>query len=148
MTNAANSGILTGRLSREPVFFPNHDGSMKVKTTIAVQDNFKSGPDKKRESQFLPIEQFLPASMGKGAWANVTKGSLISAAYHCEANVYEKDGKTVYGGVNLVVDNVTYLETKATTAARVAANAAAAQPVAAAVTPDGAVDPMPFPAQG
>ena len=123
MTNPANTLNLTGRIAREPVFFKNSDGSQKVKATIAVQDNFKSGPDKTRKTQFLPIEQFLSAAMGQGAWANITKGSHIQLIGHVEANIYEKDNKTVYGGVNLIVDSITYLETKAKTDARRKANA-------------------------
>ena len=118
MTNPANTLILTGRIAREPAFFKNSDGSQKVKVTLAVQDNFKSGPDKTRKTQFLPMEQFLSAAMGQGAWANVTTGSLIQVLAHVESNNYEKDGKTVYGGINIVVDSVNYLETKAKTEAR------------------------------
>ena len=36
MTNPANIVSITGRLTREPVFFANKDGSQKVKATIAV----------------------------------------------------------------------------------------------------------------
>lgn len=132
MTNPANIVSITGRLTREPVFFANKDGSQKVKATIAVQDNFRSGPDKKRDSQFIAVEQFLPATLGKGAWANVTKGSQIQALAHLESNTYEKDGETVYGGIIVVVDSVNYLETKAETEARRNANAAAPAPAAAA----------------
>lgn len=125
MTNPSNTLNLTGRIAREPVFFKNSDGSQKVKVTLAVQDNFKSGPDKKRKTQFLPVEQYLSAAIGQGAWANVTTGSYVQVLAHVEANNYEKDGETVYGGVNIIVDSVNYLETKAKTEARRKAHAEA-----------------------
>ena len=74
----------------------------------------------------------LTATLGKGAWANVTKGSQIQALAHLESNTYEKDGETVSGGIIVVVDSVNYLETKAETEARRNANAAAPAPAAAA----------------
>lgn len=147
MTNAANIVSITGRLTRDPQFFNNADGSMKVKATIAVQDNFKSGPDKKRQSQFIPVEQFLSVNMGKGAWANVTKGSQLQVLAHLESNNYEKNGETVYGLI-VAVDSVNYLETRAETAARRAANAGAQAPAAgdgaapAAPAPDAAETPF------
>ena len=143
MTNPANIVSITGRLTREPVFFANKDGSQKVKATIAVQDNFRSGPDKKRDSQFIAVEQFLPATLGKGAWANVTKGSQVQILGHLESNNYEKDGKMVYGGLILAVDSVSYLETKAETEARRNAQAAAAAPAPEAAEPAPEAAPAP-----
>lgn len=148
MTNSANLVNITGRLTRNPVFFPNKDGSQKVKATIAVQDNFRSGADKTRKSQFIAVEQFLPVKMGTGAWANVTKGSQVQILGHLESNNYEKDGKMVYGGLILAVDSVSYLETKAETEARRNAQAAetpaapeAAAPAAAPEAPEADTKP-------
>lgn len=125
MTNAANIVSITGRLVRDPVFFEHKDGSKRVKATIAVQDSFRSGPDKKRQSQFIAVEQFLNARHGKGSWANICKGSQIQLMGHLETNIYQKDGETVYG-MTVAVDSVNYLETRAQTAFRRAANARAA----------------------
>ncbi len=126
MMNPANIVSITGRLVRDPVIFENKDGSRKVKATIAVQDDFKSGPDKKRQSQFIAVEQFMSVKMGD-PWAGVVKGSRVQLLAHLESNVYEKDGETVYG-MKVVVDSVNYLETRAETDARRAANARAAAP--------------------
>ena len=143
MTNSANLVNITGRLTRNPVFFQNNDGSQKVKATIAVQDNFRSGADKTRKSQFIAVEQFLPAKLGTGAWANVTKGSQVQILGHLESNNYEKDGKMVYGGLILAVDSVSYLETKAETEARRNAQAAAAAPAPEAAEPAPEAAPAP-----
>jgi len=126
VANVANIVSLTGRLVRDPVFFYHKDGSRKARATIAVQDNFKSGANKKRQSQFITVEQFLPAQIGMGPWGNVTKGSQIQILGHLESNIYEKDGETIYGGILVVVDYVNYLESRAETAARRAANARSA----------------------
>lgn len=143
MTNSANLVNITGRLTRNPVFFQNNDGSQKVKATIAVQDNFRSGADKTRKSQFIAVEQFLPVKLGTGAWANVTKGSQVQILGHLESNNYEKDGKMVYGGLILAVDSVSYLETKAETETRRNAQAAAAAPAPEAAEPAPEAAPAP-----
>ncbi len=125
MLNAANIVSITGRLVRDPVIFEHKDGSRKVKATIAVQNSFKSGPDKKRQSQFIAVEHFIPVWMGYNPWNNVVKGSPIQISAHLESNNYEKDGEMVYGMI-VVVDNINYLESWARTAVRRAANARAA----------------------
>ncbi len=125
MTNTANFASITGRLVRTPKIFRQEDGSRLVKATIAVQDNFKSGPDKKRQCQFVDVEHPLAPWMGAGPWADACKGVKIQVMGHIRPCKSKKDGKVGYGGIMVVVDNMNYLESKAQVAARRAVQAAA-----------------------
>ena len=58
MRNMRDFGIVTGRLTRDPDFHDNRDGSRKVRFTVAAQNHF-TDKDGKRGSQFIPLEAFL-----------------------------------------------------------------------------------------
>lgn len=145
--NLRNYGVAIGRLTKDPVSFTNSDGSRKVMLTIAAQDNFRSGPDKKKDSQFIEVEAFLSKdTKGDGVYGYMHKGDLIGVEYTVKSSSYEKDGKTVYAQ-SLMVQSVDLMEGKRTTDARQAKNAAAATD-AAAPAPAAEQDDAPFGAEG
>lgn len=127
--NLRNYGIATGRLTRDPQVFDNKDGSRKVLFTLAAQDNFRDRKDV-RNSQFLPFEAFISKDSftknGLGVYALMHKGDKVTIQYTVKTPSFEKDGQTQYK-VALVPENVDLLESKATTEARQAQNAAAAE---------------------
>lgn len=121
MRNMRNFGIVTGRLTKDPDFHDNRDGSRKVRFTIAAQNQF-ADKDGKRGSQFLPLEAFLSYKQeGNGVYDYLGQGDLVSCSYTILNNNYkDKNGNMVYG-LSLLVDTVTLLETKASKEARLAA---------------------------
>lgn len=123
MRNMRNFGIVTGRLTKDPDFHDNRDGSRKIRFTIAAQNQF-ADKDGKRGSQFIPLEAFIPAKQnGNGVYGYLEQGDLVSCSYTLQNNNYkDKNGEMVYGIVQLV-DSVTLLETKASKEARLAARA-------------------------
>lgn len=125
MRNIRNYGIVTGRLTKDPVFYSNSDGSQKVKFTVAAQDHFTDG-EGNRGSQFLPLEAFIPASQkGNGVYGYMNKGDLVSCSYSVQNNNYtDKDGRAVYE-LALLVDSVALLESRASKESRQAAKGTA-----------------------
>lgn len=123
MRNMRNFGIVTGRLTKDPDFHDNRDGSRKVRFTIAAQNQF-ADKEGKRGSQFIPLEAFLSYKQeGNGVYDYLEQGDLVSCSYTILNNNYrDKDGNMVYS-LSLLVDSVTLLETKASKEARIAARA-------------------------
>lgn len=124
MKNIRNYGIVTGRLTRDPVFYDNKDGSRKVRFTVAAQNHF-ANEKWERGSQFIPLEAFIPAKQnGNGAYDYLDSGDLVSCSYTLQNNNYkDKHGEMVYG-IILLVDSIALLETKVSKEARLAAKAA------------------------
>lgn len=140
-----NSFVGIGRVTRDPVILENKDGSRKVKFTLAIQDSFKSGNDKKRATQFIPMEAFVrkeDVEAGKlGVWPHIHEGDRIACGGHMKSEQYEKNGEMVYT-TKLVVDSVSLEENRSATEARAAkkqANTEAAPAPAAAEE-----EPLPF----
>ena len=125
MRNIRNFGMLTGRLTKNPDFHENKDGSKKVRFTIAVPNQF-TDKDGNRNSQFVPLEAFISNKQdGNGVYDCLEQGDLITCSYTIQNNNYKnKSGSMVYG-LTLLVDSVSLLETKASKEARQAAKAAA-----------------------
>lgn len=122
MANVQNSGIATGRLSKDIVAFANSDGSRKMLVSVAVPNDYKK--DGKTSSEFISLEGFVPNGKGDGVYALMHKGDLVSIQYKVVSNNYtDKDGKPVYGQV-LRIEKVALLESKAVTDARAAKRAA------------------------
>jgi len=134
MANPLNNGTLTGRVAQEIKEFPNADGSKVLLVTLAVDNNFLSGPDRKAKTQFVPVRAFLPKSVdGRGSWGRVGKGDLVSIQTRIACEPFEKNGETVYPSPTIEVDGYPqFLESKATTEARAARKATAAPEVPAA----------------
>lgn len=133
MSNPRNNGNLIGRVSQEPKVFPNADGSKVLLLTVAADDNFASGADRKAKTQFVPVRVFINKNTdGLGAWDNVHKGDLIAIQTRISCEPYEKNGETVYPAPTIEVEGFPqFLESKSVVDARLARNAVAA-PAAAA----------------
>ena len=128
MTNPLNSGLLIGRVTQDIVTFPNTDGSKTLLVTIAVEDNFPSGPERKAATQFIPVRVFIPKTgAGESSWKNVHKGDLIAIQTRVACAPYQKNGETIYPSPTIEADGFPqYLESKAIVDARAARNALAA----------------------
>ena len=155
-TNMRNFGICEGRLTRDPKVFTNSDGSKKVMLNVAVQDNFKSGPEQKKGSQFIQLEAFVSNKQnGIGVFGYMHKGDMVGLGYTVRTNNYtDRDGNKVYSQV-LLIQDVDLKESKTTTDARMAkrqsegAGEPAPAPAAsyetpAAGAPSGDADQLPF----
>ena len=129
MMNLSNYGICEGRITKKPVAMDNKDGSKKVFVTLAVQDNFASGKDKERKTQFLNLEGFVPKDRQSSVYEKLEVGDKVAIQYRVETPSYEKDGQTIYKTAVLTIENIQFKESmaeKTARQARHAANAAAA----------------------
>ena len=120
MSNAANTGTIIGRLAADTRVFSNADGSKKVLFTLYVDRAYKTR-DGKTISDQISVEAFVNNKVdGLGPYTNVHKGDLVALSTHIEQVPYQSNGETVYPAPKIVVDNVTYLEGRTTTQARLA----------------------------
>ena len=123
MLNLSNYGICEGRITKKPVAMDNKDGSKKVFVTLAVQDNFASGKDKERKTQFLNLEGFVPKDRQSSVYEKLEVGDKVAIQYRVETPSYEKDGQTIYKTA-LVIENIQFKESMAEKTARQARHAA------------------------
>ena len=123
MLNMSNFGICEGRITKKPVAMDNKDGSKKVFVTLAVQDNFASGKDKERKTQFLNLEGFVPKDRQSSVYEKLEVGDKVAIQYRVETPSYEKDGQTIYKTA-LVIENIQFKESMAEKTARQARHAA------------------------
>lgn len=129
MANIVNT---TGRLVADPKTFPNKDGSQTVLFTIAARRNYANRQGVV-ESDFIPFTAYISKDrVSKNPFMYLKKGMLVGIEASIRSyTTTNADGSTNYG-VNLQVNRVEFLESKATVDARAqAAQAAVAQaPVA------------------
>lgn len=144
MLNMSNYGIVEGRLTKAPVVMDNKDGSKKVFVTVAVQDNFASGAEKERKTQFVNLEGFVPKDRKTSVYDKLEVGDKIAVQYRIETPSYEKDGQRVYRTV-LTIESVQFKESIAEKTARQARHAAADAGDAAADAPATDVDESELP---
>ena len=123
MMNLSNYGMCEGRVTKKPVAMDNKDGSKKVFVTLAVQDNFASGKDKERKTQFLNLEGFVPKDRQSSVYEKLEVGDKVAIQYRVETPSYEKDGQTIYKTA-LVIENTQFKESMAEKTARQARHAA------------------------
>ena len=123
MLNMSNFGIVEGRVTKAPVVMDNKDGSKKVFVTVAAQDNFASGTDKERKTQFVNLEGFVPKDRKSSVYDKLEVGDKIAVQYRIETPAYEKDGQKVYKTA-LVIENIQFKESMAEKTARQARHAA------------------------
>ena len=123
MMNLSNYGMCEGRVTKKPVAMDNKDGSKKVFVTLAVQDNFASGKDKERKTQFLNLEGFVPKDRQSSVYEKMEVGDKVAIQYRVETPSYEKDGQTIYKTA-LVIENIQFKESMAEKTARQARHAA------------------------
>lgn len=137
MANPANTGTLIGRVGKGGIkTFPNSDGSKKLKFSMAVDEDFVRNGKTQPDTDFIPVEVFIPKTGTTGSWDRVHEGDLIAVNTRLAYKPYQKDGKTVYpDGPTVEVDGwPRFLEPKSVTEKRQAdkAVAAAAAPAQAA----------------
>ena len=121
--NASNFGIANGRLAADPVIFENSDGSHKVKFTVIADNNYKTNGE--YGSSAVPVQAFIAAGRGPGAYGFLGKGDRVNVAYSARQESFEKDGATQYQLV-LNVEDLDVIDTKAEREARRANQAAQA----------------------
>lgn len=128
--NMHNFVILQGRTTDDfKVSKVGENGKYtKVRGTLAVMDNYKSGADNKKATQFIPFEKLVDSEKfdaGKTVYNRIGKGDKISIQASLKNNNYkDKDGNMVYG-LAVVAEEITLEESKAVTDARRAKEAAA-----------------------
>lgn len=148
MSNPRNNGTLVGRLAGDPVVFTNKDGSKSVKMTIFADRNYTNAAGE-RKADPVPVEAFVRAStQGLGPFDNVHKGDLVGVNFGLRMEPYPKNGQMVYE-LKAVVEDITFLEPRNVTQARLAERAKAANETnkaAAQATPAPAAQPQPMPA--
>lgn len=131
MANVANSTTLIGRLAADLKTFQNADGSKKVLGTLMIDRNFQNAKGE-TESDAIPFEAFIRKTVeGTGPYAYMHKGDQVAISASLRQDRYTgKDGREVYA-LKVVAEDVTFLESRSVTQARLAARTA--QPAAAAV---------------
>lgn len=111
--NPNNTATAIGRLTKDVVFFDNKDGSKKVIMNVAVPNNFKS-KDGTYGAQFLDFVDFIPAgATGTGVYAMVGKGDRVAIEYSIRNNNYTDAQGEKHYELQLRVDAVTMLDSKA-----------------------------------
>ena len=123
MLNMSNFGMCEGRITKKPVMMENKDGSKKAFVTLAVQDNFASGTDKERKTQFINLEGFVPKDRKSSVYEKLEVGDKVAIQYRVETPSYEKDGEKIYKTA-LVIENIQFKESMAEKTARQARHAA------------------------
>jgi len=130
MANPSNTGTLIGRLSQEKQVFTNTNKSKTILATLAVEDNYTSGADKKAKTQYIPVRIYVSETVsGLGSWDRVNVGDQVAVETRIACTPYQKDGKTVYPEATVeIVGYPVFLESKAIVDARAARKAVAAAP--------------------
>jgi single-strand DNA-binding protein len=121
MSNALNNGNLIGRLAADPRAFANKDGSKKVVFTVYVDRAYRTS-DGKTISDAIPVEAFVNKTVdGLGPFGFVHQGDLVALNTHIELVPYTAaNGEKVFPAAKIVVDNISFLESRGATNARLA----------------------------
>lgn len=120
--NANNFAKVTGRLTRDPAFFDNQDGSKTVKITLAYSEEFVRNGQTEAKPRYVDLTGFIPEGKGEGVYSYVTRGSKVGIFYEPYTQSFTRGGKPVYEATN-EIKNVVLEESKAETAARRKRNA-------------------------
>lgn len=128
MSNALNNGNLTGRLAADPRAFANKDGSKKVVFTVYVDRAYRNS-EGKTISDAIPVEAFVNKTVdGLGPFGFVHQGDLVALNTHIELVPYTAaNGEKVYPTAKIIVDNISFLESRGATNARLAKRAVATE---------------------
>jgi single-strand DNA-binding protein len=127
MSNPVNHGTLVGRLARDPKVFSNTDGSHKVVFTVFANRNFKNAQGEIL-SDGIPVEAFVrkETDFSKTPFANIHRGDQVALNTALRMDSYVRDGENVYD-LKVVVEDITFLESRQVTQARLAERVAAAE---------------------
>ncbi|MBD0673990.1 single-stranded DNA-binding protein [Streptomyces sp. CBMA156] len=117
MANPRNNGQLIGRVANDPKVFTNKDGSKKVVFTVFT-DRAYTNAQNQRDSDAVPVEAFVRAqTQGTGPYDNIHKGDLVAVGYTLRMDRYSKGGEPVFD-LKVISENITYLEPRSVTQAR------------------------------
>ncbi|WP_026819986.1 single-stranded DNA-binding protein [Arthrobacter castelli] len=136
MSNPANNGNLVGRLARDPKVWENSDGSKKVAFTVFADRNYKNNGEVLSDA--VPVEAFVRKDTDFEAtpFASLFQGSRLALSTSLRMDSYTRGDEQVYD-LKVVVEAVTFLESKTESQKRLAKRAAEAgqvnQQAAAAV---------------
>lgn len=119
MSNPRNHGSIIGRLAQDPRSFANKDGSQKVVFTVFADRNYTNAQNE-RQSDAIPVEAFVRAQVkGLGPYGNIHQGDLVSVNYALRMDRYNKNGSEVFD-LKVVAEDITFLESRTVTQARLA----------------------------
>lgn len=105
-----NTVALTGRLTRDPELRYTGNGNAVVSFNLAVNRKFKNKQGE-QEADFIMCQAWRATA--EVIANNLNKGSLIGVEGRIQTRNYQdNDGKTVYV-TEVVVDTVTFLESRA-----------------------------------
>ena len=119
MANLNNYGHIEGRLTKNPVYFTNRDGSKKVMLTVAAKRNYKNKATGQVDSDFIEVEGFVSAGVpGLGIYDYLSARDRVGIGYSVQSSRYQDKttGQMVYKQV-LRIQDVALRETKAEAAA-------------------------------
>lgn len=126
MSNPRNSGTVIGRLTKDPVVFNNQDGSKKVAFTLMADHDYTDAQGN-RGADAVPVEAFVRATTnGLGPFASIHKGDLVAVAVKLRQDRYTKNGVEVFD-LKAIVQDITFLEPRSVTQARVSERVAAVE---------------------
>jgi len=125
-----NRGQITAaRLAADPKVFTNSDGSKSVHVTVYVDRPYKNA-DGSRPSDRIQLETFLRAETAfeKTPFAFMHQGDKVALEFELRSSTYadKATGEVIYSQVAHITD-VELLDSRATTAARLAQRLNAAQ---------------------
>ena len=128
MSNPRNNGTVIGRLASDPRHFTNQDGSKKVVFTIMADRNWTNAQNE-RQADGIPVEAFVrAATQGLGPYSNIHKGDLVAVNTSLRMDRYTRNGEPVFD-LKVIAEDITFLESKAVTHARLAERVVAAETV-------------------
>ena len=127
MSNPVNHGTLVGRLARDPKVFGNADGSQKVVFTVFANRNFKNAQGEVL-SDAIPVEAFVrkETDFAKTPFASIHRGDQVALNIALRMDSYIRGGENVYD-LKVVVEDITFLESRQVTQTRLAERVAAAE---------------------
>ncbi|MFE4332519.1 single-stranded DNA-binding protein [Streptomyces sp. NPDC056831] len=132
MSNPRNNGAIVGRLANDPKVFENKDGSKKVLFTIFADRNYTNAQNQ-RDSDAVPVEAFVRAqTQGLGPYSNIHKGDLVAVGYTLRMDRYSKNGEQFFD-LKVISEDITFLEPRSVTQARLNERVQAAEAQNAAV---------------
>ena len=102
-----NLHIIMGRLTKDPEITQFQSGAIRARYTLAVDRTYKRDGDP--DADFFQLTAF-----GHGAeFAEkyLKKGTKILVRYHEQNDVYEKDGRKIYG-ISRIVDAQEFCESR------------------------------------
>lgn len=129
MLNPKNNGTLIGRLSADPRVFENaKNGSKTVKFSVHPNDG-----SRQRSTNGIPVEAYVSDKVnGLGPYAHINKGDMVALATSLRLDTYvNKAGTKVYD-LKVIVEDISFLESRAVTGARLAERVQQAQAAQAA----------------